>query len=150
MEATPGGKRAELRQGYVLSVMSLQVLPDLADDEVLPADLQTLSPLFDVGSSEMLDNRQKERLAINRRRATRDGPVQSEEPREQFAIRNDSTAEVRQIVPVSDLQGKSPEDIRIQAESSIEIPVRVCRFAGVRLAAVNKEDLSRECSVYRT
>ena len=77
MKGTPGSNGSELRQGYVLGVVRLQVLSHSLDYEVLPANGQILSLLLDVGTREMLHNREKERLAIYCRRAICDGPVQS-------------------------------------------------------------------------
>jgi hypothetical protein len=60
VERAPRRKCAEFRKGYVLRVVSLQVFSNLPDDEILPANPQTLSPLFDMRSSEMLDDCQQE------------------------------------------------------------------------------------------
>ena len=57
---------------------------------------------------------------------------------------------MRQLVPARHFQRESPEDVGIQAESSIQVPSIVCRFAGVGFAAIDEEDLSRRCSIHRT
>lgn len=82
MEGTPGGKCAELRKGYILRVVSLQILSNLSDDKILPAYLHTQPPLLDVCRGEMLDDRQQERLAIHRRRTFRNCPMQPQKSRE--------------------------------------------------------------------
>lgn len=103
MERAPGRQCAELRQGYVLRIVILEVLSNLPDNEILFTHFERLSPLLHVGSGKMFDDCQQERFAIDRRRTIRNRPVQSQKSREQSTIGDDGTAEVRQIVSVGHL-----------------------------------------------
>jgi len=150
MERTSGRKCAELRKGNLFCVVSLEVLSNLSNNKILLANPQTLSPLFDVPSSEMFDDCQQERFAIHDGRTIRDGTVQSRESIKELAVGNDSSTEVWQNFPIRYLQGELREHLRIETKGAVNISTLSCGFARVGFAPIDEEDLSRGCPVQRT
>jgi hypothetical protein len=62
---------------------------------------------------------------------------------EEFAVRDDTSIQNGKFTYFREIEGKLSKDFGTEAESPIEIPISRCRFAGMRLLAVDKKDLSR-------
>jgi hypothetical protein len=67
--------------------------------------------------------------------------VKPSQASEEFAVRDDAATKIGQFTYFRKIEGKLAEDFRIEAESPIEVPISRCRFAGVRLLAIDKENL---------
>jgi hypothetical protein len=76
--------------------------------------------------------------------------VKPSQATEKFAVRDDTPLESGQFTYFRKIEGKLSEDFRTEAESPVEVTISRCRFAGMRLLAIDKKDLSGRGRMLRT
>jgi hypothetical protein len=76
--------------------------------------------------------------------------VEPSQASEEFAVRDDTPLESGQFTYFRKVEGKLSEDFGTEAERPVEISSSCCRFAGMRLLAIDKKDLSRRGRVLGT
>jgi hypothetical protein len=76
--------------------------------------------------------------------------VKPSQATEKFAVRDDTPLESAQFTYFRKVEGKLSEDFRTEAESPVEVTISRCRFAGMRLLAIDKKDLSGRGRMLRT
>jgi hypothetical protein len=76
--------------------------------------------------------------------------VKSSQATEKFAVRDDTPLESGQFTYFRKVECKLSKGCGTEAECPIEIPIARCRFAGMRLLAIDKKDLSGRGSMLRT
>src|SRR4029453_10275398 len=97
----------------------------------------------------MSNRQEQQRLALHGRSLRSHCVVEPSQASEEFAVRDGTPLESGQFTCFRKVEGKLSEDLGIEAESPVEIPISRCRFAGMRLLAIDKKDLSDRGRILR-
>src|SRR4030095_15407089 len=90
----------------------------------------------------MSNRQEQQRLAVHGRRLSSQCLVKPSQASEEFAVGDDTPIENGQFTYSREIESKLSENFGSEAESPIEIPTSPCRFAGMRLLAIDKKHLS--------